>query len=265
MIYLPHRRKAFRSAGAADYLTNCIGRWAMTEGTGSTVADTGSSGDDGSIVADVTWTTRTKADTSTTDCLAFAGTNDYVNIQSSGTAPLAYRALGNGTDGDYSLCAWIKTTNGDVNLGNWIVDDTIIELRVRASDSTVHIPFSWGVEVNTLSLGRSNNYISGSELEKADTNCNDGAWHHVAACVDTSTDKVQFYLDGVADGLKTYTNATGDCSVGATANVDMQIGIRSKDTGTKDVQEFSGDLDDVRVYSEVVSAANIQAIYDATK
>jgi hypothetical protein len=65
-----------------------------------------------------------------------------------------------------------------------------------------------------------------------------------------SNDAYTFYLDGVADGSGTFSNPTGDCSVGASIASNMQIGVRAKDGGDKDSNLLTGSIQHVMQFNE---------------
>ena len=85
----------------------------------------------------------------------------------------------------------------------------------------------------------------------------DGTWHHVGVTYDRDGN-AQLYFDGVADGA-----AVDISGVNLTMNSgnDLLIGIRNGDT-----DDFTGEVDDVRLHKGVVqSAAWVKEYYLHTR
>jgi len=93
----------------------------------------------------------------------------------------------------------------------------------------------------------------------AATPVNDGQWHHVACTLDSlpapqSTD-VKFYVDGLPDVVV----GGALVAINTTTPNDVLIGC--------DIQNryFKGAIDEVRIYTRALSAAEIAAQYSATR
>lgn len=156
--------------------------------------------------------------------LALDGNNQYL----SGTVPNL--PAGNST---YSQTAWIKPTllgaRGIVGWGNYGAVRQVNALRLAASGSGLtHYWGSADLEVTNLS-----------------TTLNDGNWHHVATTWDGVVRRI--YLDGIQAAI----DAPG--SNGATT-ANFRIG------STNGAEFFSGTLDDVAIYNNALTAAEVQAL-----
>ena len=81
------------------------------------------------------------------------------------------------------------------------------------------------------------------------------AWTHIALTVQRSTNTLRVYVNG--NLFTTIVNSTTVPSVGNNANSVFTIGGRSGNTNT--TERFSGSMDEVRIYSNVRSQANIQS------
>jgi MSHA biogenesis protein MshQ len=168
--------------------------------------------------------------------MTFNGTDQYFT-----TVADLNTVLGGGT---CSLSAWFSTTqvgdairwespgitgvehNGDGNdiYWGWL-------------DNIGHINFATGDGTNLTSSGA----------------VNDGTWHHIGMSRNTSTGAIALYVDGVA------VSGTGDTDTKTTPF--YSIG-RIEDVGTVPAtpEYFSGSLDDVRVYTRVLSAVEFETI-----
>jgi hypothetical protein len=82
---------------------------------------------------------------------------------------------------------------------------------------------------------------------------NDGAWHHIGMSRNSASGAIALYVDGVA--------VTGTGDIGAKTTSFYSIG-RIEDVGTTPVtpEYFAGTLDDVRVYTRILSATEFQSI-----
>jgi len=188
----------------------------------------------------------------------FDGSTDYIDMINSAVAPVVLQDIGD--NNSYSISAWIKTTGGaSASPGFWQSYATIFELRQELTTNCT-VPFSLGVSSNKLTFGRTSDYTTDFDLISSTTNVNDGEWHHVGIVI--IDDAYTFYLDGVPDGTGTFASATGDCSVGGTIVSNMQMGVRAKDSGIKDVNWFPGDLSNIALWDSALSDANMLVIYN---
>ena len=118
----------------------------------------------------------------------------------------------------------------------WLVFYTIFELRTETSSGT-HIPFSFGIDNSVMKLGVTDDHTTTAERASAATTLVVGTEYNMAFVLEG--DDWTFYLDGVNDNSGTWSAPTGDRSVGGTT-CNMQIGLRSRDQGQKDANEFDG-------------------------
>jgi hypothetical protein len=104
----------------------------------------------------------------------------------------------------------------------------------------------------TLRLELGNGYIIGS------TPINDGQWHHVAATLEDvaspESSDVKLYVNGQLDA----TTEIKAVAINTTSNNDMLIGTDIQD------RNFAGTIDEVRIYNQALSAAEIAELYTAT-
>ncbi len=100
---------------------------------------------------------------------------------------------------------------------------------------------------NAIRFEVAGNGISGSIA------VNDGLWHHVAVVVDPSaTNTVSLYVDGVLDAAGTPT-----VSINTATTNNIRIGQR-----IDGVNNFEGDMDEVRVWNVARTQAELQANMD---
>lgn len=160
--------------------------------------------------------------------------NQYVNL---GAASSAFDF-----SGDISGAAWIKTsTNGrmilDYQNGNPLVYMSVGPTTAggTANKFVVYLRTNGG----GVAVFSSNKTVA------------DGIWHHVAFVRSAITGKVKLFVDGVLDSTFVYADG-GSIN---TSGGGHYIG------GTGAGSSFSGDIDDVRLYSRALSLTEIAKLY----
>ena len=162
------------------------------------------------------------------DAISFDGTDDYAVVN----APVI-----EGYPFSYSV--WVRTTLPDT------ANRRILEIANRSGQGSVYSIF---LSVGDPCLGvvaPGTSWTSASSR----TNINDGDWHHVAAVFETSTDK-RLYVDGA---LKAEMTDEIDFSPEADT---VTLG-RDGDSNPNPDRYFQGDLDDVQIYSRVLTEEEI--------
>jgi hypothetical protein len=151
------------------------------------------------------------------NALNFDGTNDFVNCGNAASLQLS-----TGT-----IEAWVKTSNAGTGFRGIVVKNSAYGLFMN---DNVLIGYSWG------STGIMTTNIS----------LNDNAWHHVAMSFQSGvTNGTRIYIDGVL-------RATSLLTVQA-QTMGLSLGAGSTGGG----QNFTGDIEDVRIWSTVRTATEI--------
>lgn len=213
--------------GVSDGVTaseNLVGWWKLDEQTVSgSATDSSDSGNDG------TYNGFTDSDISagqSGNALFFDGAADYIDTNS-GT-------LGN-IVGTFSVSVWIKTTS------------TAIDVAVGKYSGSGD---SWWIGIGNSAAGKANFATTSGPLSTSTATVNDGNWHLLTGTVNFGTQKL--YVDG----------AEVDSDTGALNSVtptgDMHIGV----FGTDLTFDYTGDIDDVRIYNKALTADEVQQIYD---
>lgn len=204
-----------------------VGYWKFDEGSGATVADSSGNGNTGTLVNSPSWTTGKVG-----GALQFNGSTNYVNAGNASNLDVA--------GGDFTAGVWINTQttakkfflqkadlNDGWNLGINMNADIFLELRDSSSASGTTASFPTAIATNT--------------------------WYYVA--VVKSGTNITVYKNGISLGTQAaYQNLSN-------AAVNFQIG--RLDWWTPGY--FIGSIDDVRLYNRALSAAEIMALYNATK
>jgi hypothetical protein len=162
--------------------------------------------------------------------LQFDGSDDYVDC----TNNVAFDVI----DDTITVAAWIKVYTFDKNYQTIVAKgDSSWRLSRNQTTDNIH----WRCNGPSPAL-RVNGQV----------NVNDGRWHHVAGTYDGTT--ARLYVDGIADGLV----ATSGPIARNTERV--YIGENPEAPG----RQWSGLIDDVRVYSRALSEDEIRYLADAT-
>lgn len=144
--------------------------------------------------------------------------------------------------GDFSIDFWVQTTATGVR--------TVIDKRAGSIGTTLQgyavVIFNGNILLQMANGGAFTNYLSGAFVS-------DGLWHHVAITVDRNNPQgILFYKDGnlVTTGDPTGRQGSLDNTSPLTLGRDL-LGI---------VSNFQGMLDEVEIFSRVLTAPEIQGI-----
>ncbi len=156
--------------------------------------------------------------------------NDHVAVNNS-------TALQLGT-GDYSISYWMKSNNGGSSQG----------MIMKMNGGTNYSGFTQYLNGNTILARSENAYGIGSTIAVIDNN-----WHHISYIRSGTSQKL--YIDGVLN------NTVVSAAVANVSNSnEMHFGKWNEANG----QYYTGQLDDIKIYSGALSEAEITAEFNAT-
>lgn len=158
--------------------------------------------------------------------LSFDGTNDYVVIPT--------RQFYSLRNTNKTVAAWVKTTTPGTNYRTVFSVDKTFALTIKNS---VLITYDWAAATDRSS----------------GTNVANGQWRHLAVAIRSGvTGGSQLYVDGQAAGAAfLYSDQVGNATNDATIMTALSA-------SNAPVAEYvNGQLDDVRLYSRCLSAAEI--------
>jgi hypothetical protein len=140
------------------------------------------------------------------------------------TIECAFKTLGVGAPGAIFSK---KTTIGAANIGYIVwVDSTNGYVNCRIDDGTNLVDHTHSTDVR------------------------DNVWRHLALIVDRTNDEMYFVVDGVADTPTDISSVTGSLA----STEEFRVGANSAGS-----YEFAGEVDELRVWNDVRTVAEIQA------
>jgi formylglycine-generating enzyme required for sulfatase activity len=160
--------------------------------------------------------------------MLFDGIGDYIQIPENSAFTVE----------TVTVTAWVK---GNVSRESYVLS--------KGSET----PYSVGTRGGTSGQGEfrmrvGSSINDGKTTQAIATTKADGQWHHIAGVYDGATAKI--YVDGELEGQTTQTAGLG------TVDHPVSIGIRDLDKSGA----FAGVIDEVRVYNNALSQAEIQAL-----
>ena len=225
--------QTFASNGATfkDLIINdgLVGYWKLDETSGTTSADSSGYGNDGTFY-------NTPTISSAVPTLAFA---DARSVQFAGSSS-EYISTGTTLPTELmpsivTVSAWYKATTVDTSGGELVSGSNRYVIRVTSTGVTL-----------------AKQYGASSWIEVAGTTSGqlDGNWHHVAGVINASG--MYVYYDGALVNSNADTTA-----IYYTSPTGIQIG-RNPVIGNYD---FTGNIDEARVYNRTLTAAEIYSLY----
>lgn len=204
---------------------NLVAYWSLDEGAGLVANDVSGNGYTGDLEAGMVagdWVAGIAG-----TCLDFDG-SEYVNC---GT-------ITNPTTGDFSVGAWVKTS-----------DTGALKMIVSNKDADGNAMYDLRANVSNHAHFTTWNAANNSTGVEGTSDICDGNWHHVMGVRYGTLH--QIYVDGVLEN-------TTDSTVRDTTGADRCVIGMYGDLASYGV---TGQIDEVRVYSTVITAKEVSALY----
>lgn len=220
--------RQFAGQWLAELEPGLVAEWDFNNADGQTVFDLAGFHTGTTQNMNTSWRPLATIAGETNHCLLFDGVDDYVEIPE-------YYGIGGTSARTVSL--WVKTSASGTMV-QW-GSDTIGQLwlmRVEADGTVLTATYGGGVH-STASVA-------------------DGQWHHIAAVLDagqTDSSQIQLYIDGILDATAT----TGVCTA---QTVPVHLGAWYQYGTSTRTNYLQGSLDDVRIYSRVLTDAEIAVL-----
>jgi type II secretory pathway pseudopilin PulG len=215
-----------------------VGWWKLDETSGTTAADSSVSGNSGTLVnmsAPSCWGAGQIG-----NALIFDGTNDHVTLPIGSVINL----LTNST-----IATWVNWS-GSGSSWQHIWD--------FGTGTTYYMFLTPNNSANQMRFAITRTGSAGEEQTTYTTALPSGGWHHVAVTIDADNHIHKLYLDGSLVAQKTSANLKPS----DLGNTDKNYLARSNYAADP---YFNGFLDDVRIYSGVLTAAEILQLANTLK
>jgi hypothetical protein len=208
-----------------------VAHWKLDEGTGLAAADASGNGHDGTLTGGVAWTEGRLG-----RAAAFDGQDDGVlTAELEGLSPHA------GPQGAMTLAAWMRISERPPAAGQGRLP-AFSKGSPTAYEYALYACADGRAQFCIWSLGGTGHAeLAGGRLEL-------NRWHHVAGVIQKGS-FAALYVDGAQ--VQRVTTFTGETAAGASP---VRLGRRG------DGQFFKGAVDDVRIYSRVLSDAEVKAL-----
>ena len=180
--------------------------------------------------------------------IKYAGANDFISTAQS-----------------FTIACWEKR-NGAPQ-GNASFFFNIPSSNKYWANTSMFGLFDWGtvndsaiIKVDVVDVNMNDNWFqwTGSNRIKG---IMDNNWHHIAFVYDATTSVMTLYVDGVANSYTQSWGSHGGANMDVTKATGFDIG---GNRGIKDLgwgQSWDGALDQFRLYSKALSAAEVAALY----
>jgi len=195
--------------------------------------------------------------------LEFDGSNDEVDFTSSGFQTALSASQGNfKNSGSVSIWARFDVTNVNGQIWDFAIDsENRIQLQYKQVSDSLTLTFK-GDANPSEPVQRLATYDPSSGLE------GDNTFHHIACTWDKSAEELKLYVDGILRDTGDLTDIvidgdfddTPDGTTGASGNAGVEFISGTSFTGAAD---FEGFLDDFAVYSTVLRASEVEALYNS--
>jgi len=212
--------------GAAD--SNLIAYWRLDETGGSTAEDSAGSND--GTVYGAQWT-----DGYFGGALNFDGDGDYVRIP-----PIILD--------DFTISFWVTTEQDPPDSSQWYNGAGLVDAEKR------NVHNDWGTSLIddgkvAFGIGNPDTTIKSLSL------INDGTWYFVTATREKNSGEIVLYINSLKE-------SEGIANTQTLNGIDY-IGIGNNSSDVRDNDEwFEGVIDDVRIYNRVLSAGEIEQLYE---
>ncbi len=213
------------------------------EGSGTMTADS-TGANTGTLIGTTkpTWILPGK-----TGAAALSFNGDGVYKSTSSQSAVQVNNLATVLGGTATLTAWIKTTQSNTNSGPALWNAPAIA-GVEVAGSSNDIRWGYLDPTGHIGVGAGNTGLVSTSA------VNNGQWHHVAFTRDAATGMVQIFVDGALQ-----TSGTSETGIKSAPFrlIGAQVDLASDGSTTQGNTFFNGQLDEVRIYNQVLSAHEV--------
>ena len=231
----PAQYESGSSLTLSPFTHGMVGYWKFDEGSGTSALDSSLYGNVGVMYSSTTLTDiHTSSGCKVGGCASYNGIDNMILAQGGTTMIPA--------GGSITVMAWAyKTISGTKTLGHSNGPFFLDMGTVMGGSTEIYNGSAWGGVVSSQPISTS-------------------TWYHLAITYAASGGRISNYLNGALDGTGTIAGGVGQ----ALSCVGIGYSSNGGCNGVK-AGFFGGLIDEFRIYNRALSAAEILALYNATK
>jgi hypothetical protein len=240
--------------------SNLTGYWTFDRGSGNTVVDVTSNGNNASIRGE--GQTDNASNSPIRGVTGLHGTGSWKFNTESGSEDAVYidstETLSGGSETTLTAAAWIDPSGGSVQSHNASIvgkqeSDTAGDWGLTVGESCPDWAECGGTPPYVGYRGKTggDNYGLYEHVSFTDR------WHHVAVVVNEPDDEVSVFVDG-----SLAQRESGASNITANTSHPVEIGRTEHLAGGSSDPNFEGKIDDVRIYNRTLSNSEVAALHE---
>jgi glucose/arabinose dehydrogenase len=228
-ISFPAANSTIVATYQASQNPDLVGYWRFDEGTATSALDWSGVGNHGTVLGGATWTSGKFG-----GALSFNGTSSYVRVLSN---------LNQWLGGSGSVAAWIKTAQSGQDTA-WLAPGIT---GVQSDGNPNDVFYGWINASGQICVSAGD-----GPAAQSSATIHNNVWRHVVLTRNSASGQVQVYVDGALNA------ATSETGIKTTPFFSI---ARIEDTAGSPAY-FNGSLDDVRIYKRVLTAQEVQNLFN---
>jgi lysophospholipase L1-like esterase len=204
---------------------DAAGHWPFNDGAGATAADASGNGNPSALLNGVLWSLSGRVG----GAVSLDGVDDYLRVNDSPALEPAGR--------NFTVALWVRTTRGAP------------QMLVEKQNTSWSGEFLFALNRDGVVPGGFSVWTGSSWIDSSWRGATDGQWHHLAVTFESGV--FRLYRDGLLDRTQSAGASYADSSLPWSFGRFIVGGVG---------WPFAGEMDDARIYSRALTAAQISAL-----